>query len=89
MYETEELKRKKEEKEKQMKENQIKKYSKEIQQIEELTKLEMNYILFDSDNDRWKIFNSEFGDKLKGHKNIVIVIEDEENNIFGGYINAY
>ena len=43
--------------------------------------------LFDSEIHKWNINDSEFGKKLKGRRYVCIVIEDTNNNIFGGYIS--
>ena len=59
----------------------------EKQQLEEWTNLKYGNILFDSDSDDWndqKVFNS----KIFGKKQILLIVEDENGNKFGGYVNA-
>ena len=45
-------------------------------------------IIFDSDLDDWKRYTSVFNDKIKGKKNLSFLIEDEEGNMFGYYLNS-
>ena len=47
--------------------------------------MKIKQTLFDSNIHKWSINDSEFSSKLKGHRHIIIVIEDKNNNIFGGY----
>ena len=53
--------------------------------ISELTGIKIETILFDSTLHKWNINDSEFGSRIKGHRHVCIVIEDNKNNIFGGY----
>ena len=53
--------------------------------ISEICGMEIKELLFDSFHHKWKQNKSEFGDKLKGHRNICVIIEDTKDNIFGGY----
>ena len=80
------------EKELKMKENMkeiIKiKQEKEIEDnIYKITEMEIKNILFNSNIDKWSQNDSNFGKKLEGKQNIIIVIEDKEGNIFGGFIS--
>ena len=58
-----------------------------IENICEFTGMEIKKILFDSNIDKWNMNNSDFGKKLEGKRNVIIVIEDKERNIFGGFIS--
>ena len=55
------------------------------EKLYELTKMKVIETLFDGDIHKWNINNSEFGNRLKGHRNVCVVIEDRNNNVFGGY----
>ncbi|EMD45124.1 Hypothetical protein EHI5A_038660 [Entamoeba histolytica KU27] len=59
----------------------------EIKQIEEWTERKVGNILFDSDKDNWNKNTSVFGERIKNKEHIIIIIEDEEGNKFGGYVN--
>ncbi|BFU26695.1 trichohyalin, putative [Entamoeba histolytica] len=59
-----------------------------IKQIEELTEKRINNILFDSDKDDWNKNTSVFGERIINKEHIIIIIEDEEGNKFGGYVNS-
>ena len=58
----------------------------EKKQIEQWTKKKYGEIIFDSEKDDW---NSHFplNEKIMNKSNLVFVIEDENNNKFGGYLN--
>ncbi|BFU26707.1 trichohyalin, putative [Entamoeba histolytica] len=62
--------------------------TKYIKEIEEWTEKRINNILFDSDKDDWKINTSVFKQRVKNKENIIIIIEDEDGNKFGGYVNS-
>ena len=53
----------------------------------ELTGMKIKETLFDSNINKWSINDSEFDSRIKGHRHVCIVIEDLNNNIFGGYIS--
>ena len=53
--------------------------------LENLTQMKIDEILFDSNIHNWSVDNSDFGRNIEGHSNVAIVIEDENNNIFGGF----
>ncbi|BFU22181.1 trichohyalin, putative [Entamoeba histolytica] len=59
-----------------------------IKQIEEWTEKRINNILFDSDIDDWKEDTSVFEERIMNKEHIIIIIEDEEGNKFGGYVNS-
>ncbi|BFU21855.1 trichohyalin, putative [Entamoeba histolytica] len=58
-----------------------------INQIEEWTEKRINNILFDSDKDDWKEGTSVFEERIWNKEHIIIIIEDEEGNKFGGYVS--
>ena len=57
-----------------------------IKQLKEWSELNEVEVLFDSRIHSWEKSTSEFGTKVKGKKNVAIIIEDMDGNIFGGYI---
>ncbi|BFU20937.1 trichohyalin, putative [Entamoeba histolytica] len=59
-----------------------------INQIEELTEKRINNILFDSDKDDWNRIKSVFDRRIMNKEHITIIIEDEDGNKFGGYVNS-
>ncbi|BFU25837.1 trichohyalin, putative [Entamoeba histolytica] len=59
-----------------------------IKQIEELTERRINNILFDSDKDNWNKNTSVFDQRIMNKEHIIIIIEDEDGNKFGGYVNS-
>ncbi|BFU24317.1 predicted protein [Entamoeba histolytica] len=60
----------------------------EMLQIEEWTNRKVGNILFDSDKDNWNRKTSVFDQRIKNKEHIIIIIEDEEGNKFGGYVNS-
>ncbi|BFU26688.1 hypothetical protein EHI2019_000811900 [Entamoeba histolytica] len=60
----------------------------EIHQIEEWTEEEINSILFDSYYDDWNKNTSVFGERVMNKEHLIIIIEDEEGNKFGEYVNS-
>ncbi|BFU19425.1 trichohyalin, putative [Entamoeba histolytica] len=59
-----------------------------IKQIEEWTEKRISNILFDSDIDDWNIDTSVFEERIINKEHIIIIIEDEDGNKFGGYVNS-
>ncbi|BFU18625.1 trichohyalin, putative [Entamoeba histolytica] len=59
-----------------------------IKQIEEWTERRINNILFDSDIDDWNKNTSVFEERIMNKEHIIIIIEDEDGNKFGGYVNS-
>ena len=57
-------------------------------QLEIWTMKEINEVIFDSDNDDWNVNTSVFDQKLMNKKQLVFLIEDEENNKFGYYLST-
>ncbi|GAB1225697.1 hypothetical protein ENUP19_0259G0031 [Entamoeba nuttalli] len=60
----------------------------QIEQLEEWTKRRIGNILFDSVIDDWKENTSVFDQRIMNKEHIIIIIEDEEGNKFGGYVNS-
>ena len=59
----------------------------QIHQLEEWTELHCNEIIFDSTVDNWKQHTSVLNEKIFGKKQIALVIEDTNGNIFGCFVN--
>ncbi|BFU18168.1 trichohyalin, putative [Entamoeba histolytica] len=59
-----------------------------IKQIEEWTEKRINNILFDSVIDNWNKKTSVFRERIWNKEHIIIIIEDEDGNKFGGYVNS-
>ena len=57
-------------------------------QLEEWTHLKCNELVFDSNIDDWSIHSSVFNKRIIGKKQLVFLIVDEENEIFGYYLNT-
>ena len=51
-----------------------------------MTDKQVSEILFDSEIHKWNKNDSEFVEKLNEKRNIIVLIEDERQNLFGGYI---
>ena len=60
----------------------------QIQQLEDWTGLQFGETIFDSDKDNWKEKESVFGDRIRGRKQLLFVIEDESGEKFGHYLNT-
>ncbi|BFU26384.1 predicted protein [Entamoeba histolytica] len=85
-------KRKKEEEKKKQEEERLRimrgmNTMEEMLQIEEWTNRKVGNIIFDSDKDDWKVNTSIFGENIMNKEHIIIIIEDEGGNKFGGYVN--
>ncbi|BFU19916.1 trichohyalin, putative [Entamoeba histolytica] len=59
-----------------------------IKQLEEWTNRKIGNVLFDSDKDDWNVDTSVFGERIMHKEHIIIMIEDEDGNKFGGYVNS-
>ena len=57
-------------------------------QLEEWTSLKCNDILFDSNVDNWSEGTSVFNQRIIGKKQLTFLIEDEDGEIFGYYLNT-
>ena len=58
-----------------------------IERIERWTNKKIKSIVFDSDIDNWNS-GREFSQYIIGKSNLLFMIDDVENNRFGGYINS-
>ena len=90
MEETEEMRIKRIEEEEQEKRNDKERWENEKEdnerRINEMTDRQINEIIFDSEIHDWNVNDSDFSEELRGKKDIIILIEDERQNLFGGYI---
>ena len=98
MYESEEIKQRKKQQAEHMKElramklkyltQQLKKERRQqIQQLHIWTGKQSGDIIFDSTIDDWNVNTSLFDTQIMNKSNVCIILEDENGNIFGGYIN--
>ena len=69
-------------------EEMINNQTKEIKEIENLTEMIFKEIVFDSAVCNWTENTSTFDNHIFGKEKLVFVIEDTDNNLFGGYINS-
>ncbi|BFU19875.1 predicted protein [Entamoeba histolytica] len=76
------------ERKKKQEDEERKKKQEEIHQLEEWTNRKVGNILFDSDKDDWNRNTSVFDKRIKNKQHIILIIEDEEGNKFGGYVNS-
>ena len=60
----------------------------EIIQLEEWTNKKCSEVLFDSNKDNWSQNTSVFDDRVHGKNQLIFVVEDTNNNKFGGYIGS-
>ena len=58
----------------------------EMKQLEEWSLLEFDSILFNSEINDWKQYNSSFDKRLLNKQQIVILIETDDGIKFGGYV---
>ena len=71
------------------KENEIDNEWKETKDlIEQWTEMKCDEVIFDSEFCNWKINTSTFDKHMFNKENIIFIIEDTEENIFGGYIKS-
>ena len=57
-----------------------------VKQIEMITQMTFEEILFDSKIHDWSVNNSKFDDVVMNHSLLAILIEDTKGNVFGGFI---
>ena len=60
----------------------------QVKQLEEWTGLECGEILFDSTVDDWAMRTSVFDERIIGRKQLIFLIEDEDGEKFGYYLNT-
>ena len=60
----------------------------EMKQLEEWTKKKCEEVVFDSITDNWSVNTSVFDDRILNKSNLIFIIEDTNNNKFGGYISS-
>ena len=60
----------------------------QLKQIEEWTSKKCKEIIFDSEKDNWSINTSIFDSKIKGKKQLLFLIEDEQKELFGYYLHT-
>ena len=60
----------------------------EQKQLEEWTSLKCTDIVFDSDVDNWSPYTTVLNERIIGKKQLVFLIEDEDGEIFGYYLNT-
>ena len=62
--------------------------TKELKQLEEWCELKCNKLLFDSNVDNWSKWTSVFNERIIGKKQLIFLIEDEDHELFGYYLNT-
>ena len=60
----------------------------ERKQLQEWTQKRCGKVIFNSDNDDWSDGTSVFAEKILYKSNLVFIVEDTENNKFGGYVTS-
>ena len=58
------------------------------EQLEEWTGLKIDELLFDSTTDNWSPKTSILNEKIIGKRQLVFLIEDEDGEKFGSYLNT-
>ena len=56
-------------------------------QLEHWFNLYCDEIIFDSDKDDWSKRKSTLNEKIKGKSHLMFIIEDEDDEMFGFYLN--
>ena len=59
-----------------------------MKQLEEWSELKCSDIVFDSNVDKWNVNTSKFNERIIGKKQLVFLIEDEDGEKFGYYLNT-
>ena len=65
------------------------KYQNHMKQIEQWTGLKYGKIIFDSDTDDWNQHTSVFDQRITFKKCLTFLIEDENGELFGYYLNTF
>ncbi|ELP86170.1 hypothetical protein EIN_328570 [Entamoeba invadens IP1] len=60
--------------------------TKEVEKLEEIAQQKISNVLFDSITDDWSKNTSVFGDKINNKTNVLFLVEDDQNNKFGGVL---
>ncbi|ELP93976.1 hypothetical protein EIN_181430 [Entamoeba invadens IP1] len=60
----------------------------DMKQLESWTEKKIGGIIFDSAVDDWGKRSSVFCQRVVGKKDVVIVVKDSDNNVFGGYVKS-
>ena len=60
----------------------------QMKKLEEWTSMECYETLFDSDVDNWSKDTTVFNERIIGKKHLTFLIEDEDNEIFGYFLNT-
>ena len=88
IYQMDESSERKNQKLRQITEKTIRTKRKEIQQLEEWSETIFKEVIFDSEINSWGRYHSDFDSIVFGKDKLIFLIEDEEGNVFGGYINS-
>ena len=56
--------------------------------LEEWTGLQCGEVIFDSSKDNWNVNTSVLNERIINKKQLTFIIEDEDNEIFGYYLNT-
>ena len=59
-----------------------------MRKIEEFSELEMKEMIFDSKKNNWEENTSEFDSLIMNREKLIVLIEDNENNKFGCFIES-
>ena len=62
--------------------------SNQLKQLEEWTNLKCSEIVFDTEKDKWKAGNCVLNKNIIGKKQLLFLIEDEDGEKFGYYLNT-
>lgn len=86
------MRKRREQKEQQEHQNDLKRWEEEQEEVAEAIQnmfaVDIGDVLFDSEVNNWNVNQSEFDSAIEGKRNILVLVEDERNNLFGGYIGT-
>ena len=90
MEETKEMKQQREREEQEERQSDLLRWRNEKEEVErkinELSGKQVKEIIFDTEINKWTISGNEFGSKINQKKDVIVLVEDENKNLFGGYI---
>ena len=90
MEETDEMKQQREREEQEERESNLDRWKNEKEEVErricQMTGKQVKEILFDSEINKWNKYDTEFDQIMKGKKEVIVLVEDHLQNLFGGYI---